>query len=162
MPPRPSGKNEQAERITFTKPAAERIAKAVRSVESGDRSSSGPTWGARLGGDATKAFRVCTFTGEWSINTSKVLTFKYQSATPNTVLATNLFLSLPDNGQRDCAIAKDGTAWVLIQWQWNVAQVITSATLSSSALTFGRINVPALGTATPVVVSVTTCATAAS
>jgi hypothetical protein len=143
MPPRPSGKNEQTERVTFTKPAAERIAKAVRSVESGDRSSSGPTWGARLGGDATKAFRVCTFTGSWSINTSKTVTFKYQTATPNTVSATNLFFPIDGTSTRDCAIAKDGTAWFLVDVPFETAtavfftgtttqKVVSDITLSAS------------------------------
>lgn len=61
------------------------------------------------------AFRVCTFTGTWSIGATKTLTYKYITTTPNTVVATNLFANIPvDCGTRDCGIARDGTAWFLI------------------------------------------------
>jgi hypothetical protein len=61
-----------------------------------------------------KVFRICTFTGAWAINASKTVTFKYQTTTPNTVSAVNLFFPVTLTGTRDCAIAKDGTAWFLI------------------------------------------------
>lgn len=64
---------------------------------------------------AAKVFRICTFTGSWSVGDEKVVTFKYQTATPNTAFATNLFAAVPDpSGQGDCAIAKEGTSWFLI------------------------------------------------
>ena len=65
-----------------------------------------------------KVFRICTFTGSWSINASKTVTFKGVTATPNTVAVVNLFATI--NGSTvtsttlNCAIAKDGTAWYLI------------------------------------------------
>jgi hypothetical protein len=158
---KPDGSAAKTERVTFTRPAAERIAKVVRRIESGDRDSTGPKYLARDGGGGSsgKTFRICTYTGAWSINTSNTVTFKNQTTTPNTVSAVNLFLDLPNNGQRNCAIAKDGTAWHLIQWQWDAATALSSATLGSS-LEFGRINVPSLGTASTVSISVTTCSTA--
>jgi hypothetical protein len=70
-------------------------------------------------------------------------------------------LSLPSSGQRNCAIAKDGTAWHLIQWQQDAATALSSVTLGGS-LEFTRVNVISLGTASTVAVSVTTCSTAAS
>jgi hypothetical protein len=112
---KPDGK-QRNERITFTRPAAERIAKVVRQVEGGDRDSSGLTF-RRVPpqGDAGKVFRIATFTGAWSISAAKTITFKYQTTTPNTVSATNLFATINTfTGNRDCAIAKDGTAWFLI------------------------------------------------
>ncbi len=116
MPPRPDGKAARVERVTFTRPAADRIAKAVRAVEADAASSHGPTLGYRLdGGPAGKVFRVCTFTGSWSINTSKVLTFKGQTNTPNTVLATNTYLNLNPTTACTVLIAKEGTAWYLAQ-----------------------------------------------
>jgi hypothetical protein len=58
-----------------------------------------------------KVFRICTFTGAWAINALKTVTFKYQTSTPNTASATNLFAAVPaPTGSGDCAIAKDGTA----------------------------------------------------
>jgi hypothetical protein len=60
-------------------------------------------------------FRICTFTGSWSINAAKTVTFKGVTTTPNTVAATNLFASISTAlGSRNCAIAKDGTAWYVI------------------------------------------------
>jgi hypothetical protein len=108
------GKPSQIERIAFTRPAAERIAKAVRTVEAGDRDQPGITYGSALG-VSRKVFRVCTFTGAWSIGATKTVTLKNQAATPNTVAAVNLFAAVPAPGSSgDCAIAKDGTAWYLI------------------------------------------------
>lgn len=70
-------------------------------------------WG---GGAGRAAFRICTFTGSWSKNSAKTVTFKYQTTTPNTVAATNIFANLSvDCGTRNCAIARDGTAWFMIQ-----------------------------------------------
>jgi len=62
-----------------------------------------------------RTFRIATFSGAWSINSAKTVTFKYQTATPNTASALNLFAAVPapsDSG--DCAIAREGTAWFLI------------------------------------------------
>ena len=62
-----------------------------------------------------KVFRICTFTGAWSKNAGKVVTYKFQSATPNTVSAINVFVGMTATTGGNCAIAKDGTAWFLIQ-----------------------------------------------
>ena len=116
MSRKPDGKPAKVERVTFTRPAAERIAKVVREVEAGDRDQAGLTFGNRVGSVSAKTFRVCTFTGAWSINTAKTVTFRNQTTTPNTVSATNLFFPITNTatGDRTCAIAKDGTAWSLI------------------------------------------------
>lgn len=65
-------------------------------------------------GAPAKVFRICTYTATaaWSKGSDKTLEFKYQTNTPNTVVATNLFATVP--GSATCAIAKDGTAWFLI------------------------------------------------
>jgi hypothetical protein len=75
-----------------------------------------PTRFESLPAQAGKVFRVCTFTGAWSINATKTVTFRNQTATPNTVAAVNLFFPITNTAasSRDCAIAKDGTAWFLI------------------------------------------------
>jgi hypothetical protein len=108
-----------------------------------------------------KVFRICTYTGAWAVDEFKTVTFKNQTATPNTVSAINLFLTLPSNGPRNCAIAKDGTAWHLIQWQQDAATALSSVSLGTATLEFTRVNVISLGTASTVAVSVTTCSTAA-
>jgi len=117
VPQRPDGKPASVERVAFTRPAAERIARVVRDVELGGRDSRGFGLGVRLQGSSTeKVFRVCTFTGAWSIDTSKTVTFKNQTSTPNTVSAVNLFAAISTSAgdPRNCAIAKEGTAWYLI------------------------------------------------
>jgi hypothetical protein len=108
---RPDGK-PQGQVVSFTRGAADRIAKVVRTVERGDTSAEGLTFTRPPGGEGGKVFRVCTFTGAWTKGSSKTVTFKYQSSTPNTVSASNLFANVPASG--DCAIARDGTAWFLI------------------------------------------------
>ena len=149
MAQKPDGKPARTERVTFTKPAAERIAKVVRAVEGGDRDAGPLTFGTRSagGGGGGKVFRVCTFTGAWSINATKTVTFKYQTSTPNTVVATNLFFPVTSTaaGNTDCGIAKDGTAWFLIDVPFETATAVfvtattagifVSSTQSTSRLT---------------------------
>jgi hypothetical protein len=105
-----------ADRVVFLRPDAERIARAVRTVEAGNRNETPLTF-RRVGGEGgkEKVFRVCTFTGAWAINASKAITFRGVTATPNTVSAINLFAVIATSSlTRNCAIAKDGTAWYLI------------------------------------------------
>ena len=137
MAQKPDGKPARTERVTFTKPAAERIAKVVRAVEGGDRDAGPLTFGNRGVGGNPKAFRVCTFTGAWSISDTKTVTFKNQTATPNTVSAVNLFFPFPAPASAtDCAIAKDGTAWFLIDVPFETATaVFVGATSSTSVMT---------------------------
>jgi hypothetical protein len=136
MAKKADNKPAATERVTFTSGAADRIAKVVRTVEGGDRDCDPLTFGARIGGVSGKAFRVCTFTGAWSINATKTVTFKNQTATPNTVAVVNLFYPVTSTaaGSTDCAIAKDGTAWYLIDVPLESASttVITDVTLSAS------------------------------
>ena len=115
MAQKPDGKAARQERVVFTRPAAERIGRVVRKVEAGGRDGTPLEFGSRVQG-SDKVFRICTFTGSWSISVSKTVTFKNQTSTPNTALAYNLFASIGTTGpsQRNCAIAKDGTAWYLI------------------------------------------------
>jgi hypothetical protein len=102
--------------VQFTRESADRIAGVVRTLELT------PARGAALefeavqqSGKGQRAFRVCTFTGAWSINGTKTVTFRNQTSTPNTVSAVNLFANIATRASaRNCAIAKDGTAWYLI------------------------------------------------
>ena len=120
--------------VSFSRPAAQRIAKAVRAVEAGNRSQPGLTFDHPMPGGGGKVFRVCTFTGAWSIGSSKTVAFKYQTATPNTASATNLFFPVTSTAQLDCAIAKDGTAWFLIDVPFYTASAsfITSISVAAS------------------------------
>lgn len=107
---------------------------------------------------AGKVFRICTFTGSWAINATKTVTFKNQTATPNTVAAVNLFYTLPDNGTSGCAIAKEGTAWYLVQEVHTQVTVITGATLSTAGLVFTRSTLTVVATATASVQTIGTTA----
>lgn len=99
----------------FDAQSAVRIANAVRKVEIGDRAEKPLEFDAVLPPQQRKAFRVATFSGAWSIGATKTVTFKYQTATPNTAVALNLFANVPaPSGSGDCAIAREGTAWFLI------------------------------------------------
>lgn len=105
--------------IQFDDGSGRRIGSAVRFVEelAGKRK---PLLFDRVDtGGGGKVFRICTFTGSWSIDTMKTVTFRNVTTTPNTVAAMNLFSSLAGPSgtvsTAVCAIAKDGTAWYLIQ-----------------------------------------------
>jgi len=149
-----------ADRVTFTPGSAERIAKVVRSVEAGNRDATGYVASPRLQGGG-KVFRVCTFTGSWSVGSSKTVTFRNQTATPNTVTASNLFWPVPDGPTRDCAIAKEGTSWYLIVPQMYAANFATAATITTTAIEFKTLPGVALATSSSAVftISVATCAT---
>jgi hypothetical protein len=146
MAQKPDGKPARTERVTFTKPAAERIAKVVRAVEGGDRDTGPLTFGNRGVSGNPKAFRVATFTGAWAIGDTKTVTFRNQTATPNTVAAVNLFFPFPaPAAATDCAIAKEGTAWYLIDVPFEAATavfvgstttgIVVSSTQSTSRVT---------------------------
>jgi hypothetical protein len=132
---KPDGK-QRNERITFTRPAAERIAKVVRHVEGGDRDSSGLTF-RRVPpqGEAGKVFRIATFTGAWSIGATKTVTFKYQTNTPNTAVATNLFFPFPAPATAtDCSIAKEGTAWFLVDVPFETATAVFASNTATALI----------------------------
>jgi len=103
-----------ADRVVFLRPDAERIARVVRTVENGDRDETPLRFGRRFEERSGKVFRICTFSGPWATNETKTVTFKYQTSTPNTASVRNLFFPITDMATRDCAIAKEGTAWFLI------------------------------------------------
>lgn len=109
---------------------------------------------------AGKVFRICTFTGSWAIGSDKTVTFKGVTTTPNTVSATNLFFDLPNNGTSTCAIAKEGTAWYLVQDVHTQVTVITGVTLGTAGLQFTRAVLTVVATATASVTNIGTTACA--
>ena len=119
-----------ADRVNFTPRSAQRIADAVLKVEAGDRSNRGVMFGSP--GTQEKVFRVCTFTGAWTIGSSKEVTFRNNTTPPNTVTAYNLYwpITKEPEGDTDCAIGKDGTAWYLIS-----VPLATAAFVSGTATT---------------------------
>lgn len=151
-----------AERISFTRPSAERIANAVRAVEQARPDGAALGFRRQDAVPNAKVFRVATFTGAWAIGASKVVTFKYRTTTPNTVLATNLFFPITSTaaGSRDCGIAKDGTAWFLIDAQPETVSlsVLTGVSLGTAGLTFTRASLTVFVTSTAGIVTIDTTA----
>jgi hypothetical protein len=152
-----------ADPVLFDRASAERIANAVRKVEIGDRSEAALRFRRELPQSQRKVFRIATFTGAWSIGATKTVTLKYQTATPNTAVAVNLFALVPaPSGTADCAIARDGTAWHLIEWfqptTTAVFTVLTGVTLTTAGLQFTRASITVQSSAT---LTITTIATTA-
>ena len=107
-------------RFVLTGGSAERIRDTIRTVESMVARSDVTALPTRFGEGAPLPldnFRIGTFgTAAWSINSNNTVTLSNVGITGYTVLATNVFGSLPASGStQTCAIAKDGTAWYLIQ-----------------------------------------------
>ena len=98
----------------FTRESAERIANVVRAAELAVPVSRALTFD-RID-PQRKVFRVCTFTGAWSIGSEKTVTFRNVTSTPNTVSAVNLFfpISAAPPSAANCAVAKDGGQWYLV------------------------------------------------
>jgi len=101
--------------VSFSRPAAQRIAKAVRTVEAGDRNQPGLTFDHPMPGGGGKVLRVGTVTGQWATAATAVVTFYQVTSTPNTVSATNLYLPIDvaSGKTAECVIAKGGTQWYL-------------------------------------------------
>jgi len=106
-----------------------------------------------------KAFRIATFTGTWSLGSDKAVTLKNVAATPNTVSAKNLFFDITANGTADCAIAKDGTVWYLVQDVHTTVEVVTNVTLGTAGLQFTKtlLTVVRTATANPTNIGTTAC-----
>jgi hypothetical protein len=112
-----AGQGSRPTFVSFTKAAAVRINNAVLTVEKGNRTHPGLTFDHPMPGGGGKVFRVCTFTGAWSKNDAKVVTFRGVTSTPNTAVAQNIFVTISGTTAtttKNCAIARDGTAWYLI------------------------------------------------
>ena len=107
-------------RFVLTGGSAERIRDTIRTVESMVARSDVTALPTRFGEGAPLPldnFRIGTFgTAAWSLGSANTVTLSNVGVTGYTVLATNVFGSLPAAGStQTCAIAKDGTAWYLIQ-----------------------------------------------
>lgn len=143
----------------FTRESAERIGRVVRAAELAAPAAR-PLNFERVDFSRSRVFRVATYTGAWSIGSLKTVTFKYQTATPNTASVTNLFFPVTSTaaGSRDCAIAKDGTAWFLVDIPFVEVDVLVNATLTTAGLQFSRARVAVASSAS---LSITTIATTA-
>jgi len=112
--------------VSFSRNAAQRIAKAVRTVEAGDRNQPGLTFEHPIQSSNARGVRIATFSGSWNIGTINTVTFKH--APTATASVTNLFWPITATSYVDenCAVAKDGTAWFLITPQLEVTSASSS------------------------------------
>lgn len=98
--------------VRFTRESGARIAKAVRTVER----MSGPAVAPQgpHPEPALVTFRMATFTGSWSKNSSRTVTIT--GSVTQTASAYNFFATLGSatGGPFKCAILKGGTNWVVI------------------------------------------------
>jgi hypothetical protein len=134
------------DRISFTRPAVERIANVVRAVEGARPGGAALRSRAVVAATKPKPFRVCTFTGAWAINTAKTVTFRNVTTTPNTVSAMNLVCGLSPTAMCEVSVAKDGTAWYLVQP--NLTQQPGYTGSSTQLLTIVNGNLTWIGTTT--------------
>ena len=140
--------------VQFTRESAERIANVVRAAELTPRGGAPLNFGAVLESPRRRVFRVGSYSGAWALDASKTVTLRGTTA---TLSAVNPFLSLPSNGTRACGVARDGTAWYLVQWQQDVTDVLSGAGLGASALEFSRVKVATLASSSTTLISVTDC-----
>jgi hypothetical protein len=131
MAKKPDGASAGTQRVTFTRPAAERIGKVVREVEAGNRDLGPLEWGPRgVGGSSSKVFRVATVSGAWELNTLRTVTFRNQTTTPNTASVMNHIMPLPamksTGASRIVNIAKDHTQWYLVSFPLVTATAVLS------------------------------------
>jgi len=108
----------------FTRESAERIGRVVRAAELAVPQARALTFD-RID-PQRKVFRVCTFTGAWAINSAKAVTFRNVTSTPNTVSAVNLFfpVSSESTAALNCAVAKDGSQWYLVDIPFEEATAV--------------------------------------
>ena len=147
--------------VNFDPAAAVRIYNAVRKVEAGDRDQKPLTFRrvVESGRSSKAAFRMATFTGEWAVNSFKVVTLLGATSTTQTVTASNVFLDVPaSDGPSDCAIANDRGTWFLLQVRHNSHDVFVGVSLQPTKLEFSRNRVQYVGgTASTVAISITEC-----
>ena len=132
-----TGKPDSLQPVSFTRAAANRIAKTVSRVEGEARKTEplrfGPRQRPRPGGGDSDIFRTARFTGSWSVDSTATVEFTNSTFTPQTATANNLFCSIETG---DVGVAKDvDNTWYLIAWEMETATaVFVTATATTSVL----------------------------
>lgn len=98
MPQRPDGKPASTERVTFTRQAAERIAKTVRTVEGGDRKVHAISFGNRSEGISGSKYRMAYYTA-----TSDWLTIAFTASTSGSIASRKIQFAFPTSGTATAA-----------------------------------------------------------
>lgn len=143
MAQKPDGKPAKSVAVTFTRPAAERIAHVVRTVERSGRDTKGPTWNPRMEGGGG-AIRLCTFTGQWLIQDTKNV--RFASDTNATASVINLLFSVGDSCTAQNAYVSlvtdpdqpAGVNYHLINVEHFQTPIVTDILLGTAAIEFTR------------------------
>jgi hypothetical protein len=104
---RPDGKAAKTQATSFTRPAAERIAKVVRKVEAGDRAEAPLTF-RRIGAGGSVALRHVEWTSQWAAAETATFTFKSNNATATGI---NVFAGVDEGSGW---VAKHSGTWHLV------------------------------------------------
>lgn len=123
----------------FTRESAQRIGRVVRAAELASPAARPLTFAREDFFRDAKIFRIATYTGAWPTATDKIVTFKNVTNTPNTASVTNLFFPVTNSSTvtlRNCAIAKEGTSWYLIDVRFQTASAVF-ASASAVGTVFG-------------------------
>ena len=142
MAQKPDGKPAKSVAVTFTRPAAERIAHVVRTVERSGRDTRGPVSNPRMEGG--RAIRLCTFTGQWLIQDTKNV--RFASDTNVTASAINLLFSVGDSCTAQNAyvsLVEDpnqpaGVKFHLINVEHFETPIVTDISLGTAAIEFTK------------------------
>lgn len=98
----------------FDAESALRISNAVRKVEIGDRSEAPLQFDTVPPPQQRKTFRIATFSGSWSPNSTKTVQIVSTGQTVQALNRTFPLFGVPGHLQIACSIARDGTAWHLV------------------------------------------------
>ena len=113
-----TGKPDSLQPVSFTRAAANRIAKTVSRVEGEARKIEPLRFGPRQRprpGVVGDIFRTARFTGSWSVDSTATVEFTNSTFTPQTATAINLFCGIAGG---DVGVAKDiENVWHLISWE---------------------------------------------
>ena len=130
---KPDGKRPSA-RVSFTRQDAQRIGKAVRAYEAGDKKGKPLSFEHRQYQNPD-VVRMATFSGDssggWPVYSDATITFTNSLFGGETAVAHNRFVSLGGAGVCEVAVARDiSNSWNLISWP--VGQVCDTALVDIS------------------------------
>ena len=138
MADRPDGKAARTEKVTFTRPAAERIASVVRRVEQGNRDC-GPLTFDRVGGTPF-SLRLATFTGNWETGTYKTVTLQGSTHTASVYNWCNPALG----GDTASSTQSRYVIFGKVSGTNSAVEIQMRSTLCSSSLTLGSVDLSTL------------------
>jgi hypothetical protein len=145
-----TGKPDSLQPVSFTRAAANRIAKTVSRVEGEARKTEPLRFGPRQRprpGVVGDIFRTARFTGSWSVDSTATVEFTNSTFTPQTATAINLFCGIADG---DVGVAKDiENVWHLISKKRHLQAVLAAAPCQSATALPVTLSVVLMASAVP-------------